>query len=141
MPDANDRAEIVQATYLYARGLDRFDPKEALSAYTDDAVWDASAVGLQRYQGREEVLAFFERDSGSMAEQYHVMTNHVVEFDDDDHAHGTNYVLSEGKTTGGASITAAALNTDTYRRTVDGWKIASRVITPLTTPEMEGFEA
>ena len=103
MPDANDRAEIIQATYLYARGLDRQDPKEAISAYTDDAVWDASAVGLERYEGREQVLAFFERDAASMAEQFHIMTNHVVEFDDDDHAHGTNYVLAEGRTTGGAS--------------------------------------
>ncbi|MDL5157407.1 nuclear transport factor 2 family protein [Actinomycetospora termitidis] len=141
MPDANDRAEIVQATYLYARGLDRQDPKEAISAYTDDAVWDASAVGLQRFEGRAEVLAFFERDAASMAEQFHIMTNHVVEFDDADHAHGTNYVFSEGRTTSGASIKAIALNVDTYRRTADGWKIASRVISPLTTPQMEGFEA
>ena len=86
MPNADDRAEIVQGTHLYARGLDRFDPKEALSAYTD-------------------------------------------------------YVLAEGRTTGGASIKAAAFNVDIYRRTADGWKIASRVITPLTTPQMEGFEA
>jgi ketosteroid isomerase-like protein len=141
MPNADDRAEIVQATHLYARGLDRFDPKEALSAYTDDAVWDATGVGLERYEGRDQVLAFFERDAGSMSEQYHLMTNHIVEFDDDDHAHGTNYVLAEGRTTSGASIKAAAFNVDTYRRTADGWKIASRVITPLTTPEMEGFEA
>ena len=141
MPNADDRAEIVQATYLYARGLDRSDPKEAISAYTDDAVWDASSVGLERYEGREQVLAFFERDAASMAEQFHIMTNHVVEFDDEENAHGTNYVFSEGRTVGGASIKAAALNTDTYRRTADGWRIASRVITPLTTPQMEGFEA
>jgi hypothetical protein len=50
-------------------------------------------------------------------------------------------VLAEGTTTGGASIRAAALNVDTYRRTADGWKIASRVISPLTAPQMEGFEA
>lgn len=141
MPNAEDRAEIIQATHLYARGLDRFDPKEALAAYTDDAVWDATGVGLERYEGREQVLAFFERDAGSMAEQFHLMTNHVVEFDDDDHAHGTNYVLAEGRTTTGVAIRAAAYNVDTYRRTAAGWKIASRVITPLTTPQMEGFEA
>ena len=82
MPNADDRAEIVQATYLYARGLDRFDPKEALSAYTDDAVWDATGVGLERYEGRDQVLAFFERDAGSMSEQFHIMTNHVVEFEE-----------------------------------------------------------
>ena len=50
-------------------------------------------------------------------------------------------VVAEGRTTGGASIRAAALNVDTYRRTADGWKIASRVISPLTAPQMEGFGA
>jgi ketosteroid isomerase-like protein len=141
-PDRSaDRADILQATHRYARGLDRFDPKEALSAYTDDAVWDATAVGLERYEGREQVLAFFERDAGSMAEQCHLITNHIVNFDDDDHARGTNYVYSEGRTTKGASIKAIALNVDTYRRTPEGWKIASRAISPLTMPQMEEFEA
>ena len=70
----------------------------ALSAYTDDAFWDATAVGLERFEGAEEILGFFERDAESIAEQFHIITNHIVEFDDDEHAHGTNYVLSEGVT-------------------------------------------
>jgi ketosteroid isomerase-like protein len=138
---ATDIQQIINATLLYARGLDLFDPQEALSAYTEDAYWDATAVGLKRFEGSAEILGFFEADAGSMTEQFHIMTNHIVEFDGPDTAHGTNYVFSEGTTKNGATIKAIALNRDEYRRVGDTWKISGRAISPLTTPQMEGFEA
>ncbi|MCE0764655.1 nuclear transport factor 2 family protein [Pseudonocardia kujensis] len=141
MGRADDVRQIIDATLLYARGLDLFDPDEALSAYTDDAYWDATAVGLKRFEGRDEIHGFFEADAEAMAEQFHIMTNHIVEFDGPDTAHGTNYVFSEGKTKSGASIKAIALNRDEYRRVGDTWKISGRAISPLTTPQMEGFDA
>jgi ketosteroid isomerase-like protein len=137
---AADRLEIIEATHTYALGLDVFDPELALSAYTEDAVWDASAVGLERYEGADQIRGFFERDRDAIAEQFHILTNHIVRFTSADEATGTNYVFSEGQMKAGAKFKAAALNEDTYRRTPDGWRIASRVIRPLTTPELEGFE-
>ncbi|MGY2067258.1 nuclear transport factor 2 family protein [Blastococcus sp. SYSU DS0619] len=137
-----DVLEIQRITHLYARGLDRFDPEEALSAFTDDAVWDASPVGLERLEGRDAIRAFFERDAAAIADQFHVITNHVVDVDaDGGTAHGTNYVFSEGHTRSGASFRAIALNEDVYRRTPGGWRIAARRISALTPPEMEGFDA
>src|SRR3954469_9153602 len=138
---ASDTQQIIAATHTYARGLDLFDPKEALSAYTDDAYWDATAVGLKRFQGAEEILGFFSSDAESIAEQFHIITNHIVEFDSADSAHGTNYVFSEGVTKSGAAFKAIALNRDEYRRVGDTWKISGRAISPLTTPQMEGFDA
>lgn len=137
-----DVLEIQRITHVYARGLDRFDPQEALSAFTDDAVWDASPVGLERLEGRDAILAFFERDAAAIADQFHVITNHVVDVDaDGGTARGTNYVFSEGHTRSGASFRAIALNEDVYRRGADGWRIAERRISALTPPEMEGFDA
>ena len=138
---ATDVQQIINATLVYARGLDLFDPHDALSAYTEDAYWDATAVGLKRFEGHDEILAFFTADAETMAEQFHIMTNHIVEFDGPDTAHGTNYVFSEGSTNNGASIKAIALNRDTYRRVGDTWKISGRAISPLTAVQMEGFEA
>ncbi|MFV0457514.1 MAG: nuclear transport factor 2 family protein [Actinomycetales bacterium] len=138
---ADDVNEITQATYRYARGLDRFDPQESLTAFSDDAVWDATAVGLARFEGSEQLLDFFTRDAEAVERQFHILTNHIVEFDDEDHAHGTNYVFSEGEMKNGAQFKAIALNEDRYRRTADGWRICERVISPLTTPQMEGFDA
>lgn len=138
---AGDIAEIIQITHVYARGLDRFDPKETLSAFTADGVWDASAVGLTRYEGHEQLLGFFERDAEAVDKQFHIITNHIIEFQDADNATGTNYVFSEAEMKNGAAIKAIALNTDRYVRTSEGWKIAERVITALTTPQMDGFDA
>lgn len=137
-----DVLDIQRATHLYARGLDRFDPAEAASAFTDDAVWDATPVGLERFEGREAILGFFERDAAAIADQFHVITNHVVDLaEDGETATGTNYVFSEGHTNSGAAFKAIALNEDTYRRTPSGWRIAARRISALTPPELEGFDA
>ncbi len=135
-----DVLDIQRATHVYARGLDRFDPQEAASAFTEDAVWDATAVGLERFEGRAAILGFFERDAAAIADQFHVITNHVVDLDGDT-ATGTNYVFSEGHTNAGAAFKAIALNEDTYRRTPSGWRIATRRISALTPPELEGFDA
>jgi hypothetical protein len=137
-----DLLGIQRATHVYARGLDRFDPAEASSAFTDDAVWDATAVGLERFAGRAAILGFFERDAAAIADQFHVITNHVIDLDDDGlTARGTNYVFSEGHTKSGAAFKAIALNEDVYRRTPDGWRIAERRISALTPPQLEGFDA
>ncbi len=138
---AQDELDIIRATHTYAIGLDTFDPQVALSAFSDDAVWDATQVGLERYEGRDAVLEFFERDAAAVDKQFHIITNHRLEFIDTDHAHGTNYVFAEAEMKNGATIKAIALNEDTYVRTADGWRIRSRVISPLTTPEMDGFDA
>ncbi|MDI9896135.1 MULTISPECIES: nuclear transport factor 2 family protein [Nocardiaceae] len=135
------REDIIAATHTYALGLDKFDPKLALSAFAADAVWDATPVGLARYEGHEQILDFFERDAEQIENQFHIITNHIVHADSDTTAHGTNYVFSEGSTKGGAAFKAIALNEDTYVLTEDGWKISSRVISPLTPPQMDGFEA
>lgn len=137
---ADDINDIISATHRYARGLDLHDPDEAASAFAEDGVWDATAVGLERYEGYEAVIGFFRADAAAVARGVHMITNHLVEFDDDDHAHGTNYVYAEAEMNNGAQIKAIALNRDRYVRTPAGWRIAERVISPLTTPQMEGFE-
>lgn len=138
---AQDELDIVRATHTYAIGLDTFEPLVALSAFSDDAVWDATAAGLQRLEGRDAILAFFERDAAAVDQQFHILTNHRVEFVDDNRARGTNYVYAEAEMKSGAKIKAIALNEDSYVRTSSGWRISARVISPLTTPDMDGFDA
>jgi len=137
---AADTLDIIAATHRYALGLDRFDPDLALSAFSEDAVWDATPVGMDRFSGHTAIRDFFERDAAAVENQYHAITNHIVNFTGDDTASGTNYVLAAGSTKQGASFRAAALNEDTYVRTADGWRILERVISPLTPPELDGLD-
>ncbi|WP_051215497.1 nuclear transport factor 2 family protein [Granulicoccus phenolivorans] len=136
-----DELDIIRATHVYALGLDRFDPQLTIRAFAEDAVWDATPVGLTRYSGREELLDFFTRDAAAVDKQFHIITNHFITFDSADTAHGTNYVYSEAEMASGATIKAIALNEDTYTRGPQGWVIQSRYITALTTPDMAGFDA
>lgn len=136
-----DEQDIIRATYLYALGLDEFDPELAIRAFADDAVWDASPVGLERLEGRSAILDFFHRDAGAVDKQFHIITNHLIWFDSDDTAHGTNYVFSEAEMKSGGRIKAIALNRDRYVRSRDGWVIQERIISALTTPDLGGFDA
>lgn len=137
---ADDINDIVRATNLYARGLDLGDPDEAASAFTADAVWDATAVGLERYEGHAAIHAFFVADAAAVERGAHILSNHLIDFDDDDHAHGTNYVFAECEMRNGGAIKAIALNRDSYERGADGWKISARVISPMLTPQMDAFD-
>lgn len=144
MPSADraaDELDIIRATHVYALGLDQFDPDLAIKAFADDAVWDASPVGLERLEGRAAILDFFHRDAAAVDKQFHIITNHLIWSDDDDTAHGTNYVFSEAEMASGGRIKAIALNRDRYVRTALGWVIQERIISALTTPDLAGFDA
>lgn len=127
----SDVQEITRAVHIYARALDQFRFDDAVSVYTEDAYWDATAMGLKRCEGRDEMRALFESYFDVIIEGFHIVTNHLIDFDGPDTAHGTNYLLSEGTTKSGAAVRGNALNEDAYRRTADGWQICGRRISPL----------
>jgi ketosteroid isomerase-like protein len=134
-----DLEEIKAVTHRYGIALDKFDIDGVLSAFLPDAVFDATAFGLSRMEGHADLRAFFEHNSDAMTSQMHMFANHVIEFDGPDTAHGTHYLLEDGVATTGARITCLGRNDDRYVRTEDGWRIATRVITPLVPPQLEGY--
>ena len=75
-----------------------------------------------------------------MANQIHMFSNHIIEFDGPDEAHGTNYLEQDGYTHEGARIQCLGLNRDNYVRTDDGWRIQRRAITPLVPFQLEGYD-
>jgi len=134
-----DLEEIRAVTHRYGIALDKFDIDETLAQFLPDALFDASAFGLSRMEGHDDMREFFEHNLAAMANQMHLFANHVIEFDGPDQAHGTNYLLEDGFAKNGARITCLGRNEDQYLRTPDGWRIASRVITPLVPPQTEGY--
>jgi ketosteroid isomerase-like protein len=131
--------EIKGVSHRYALGLDGFDIERIMSAFTEDAVFDATAFGLERLEGHAALRAFFEHNQAVMKSQMHLYANFIIELDGLDEAHGTNYLLQDGYSNDGAQIRCLGVNEDRYVRGQDGWRIRERVIRPLVAPQLEGY--
>jgi hypothetical protein len=134
-----DLEDIRALSARYARGLDKFVMDELLEPFADDAVFDASPMGLSSYKGVDALRDFFGHNSEVMADQMHLFSNFVIDFDGPDEAHGTNYLLQDGHNQEGATVKCFCLNEDTYRRVSGEWRIASRRISPLMPPQLESY--
>jgi ketosteroid isomerase-like protein len=135
-----DLEEIKALSHRYGLALDRFDLDGVMAVFVPEAVFDASAFGLGALEGHEAIREFFEHNEQTMETQMHSFSNHIVEFDGADEAHGTNYLFEDGFNTSGQRIKVLGLNEDRYVRTHDGWRIAHRKISPLLPPQLEGYQ-
>ena len=135
-----DLEEIRALTHRYGLALDTFDLDGIVAVFTPDGVFDCSGFGLEVYDGEESIRTFFAHNQGVMANQIHMFSNHIIDFDGADEAHGTNYLEQDGYTHEGARIQCLGLNRDTYVRTDDGWRIKRREITPLVPFHLEGYD-
>ncbi|ROZ99073.1 nuclear transport factor 2 family protein [Gordonia sp. OPL2] len=134
-----DVEDIRMLSARYARGLDTFDMDALMEPYAPDAVFDAGPMGLESYAGTDAIREFFAHNQEVMADQMHLFSNFIIEFDGDDAAHGSNYLLQDGHNKDGATVKCFCMNTDTYRRTADGWRIATRRISPLMPPQLDAY--
>jgi len=134
-----DIEEIRMLSARYARGLDQFDMEALMEPYADDAVFDARPMGLESYSGRSAIQEFFAHNQNVMADQMHLFSNFVIEFNGSDEAYGSNYLLQDGHNKDGATVRCFCLNNDTYRRIADGWRIVSRRISPLMPPQLDSY--
>ena len=134
-----DREAIRELTHRYGRALDMFDLEGIVEIWVSDGVFDVTAFGLDLLEGHEALRTFFRHNQEVMANQIHLFSNHIIELDGPDEAHGTNYLFQDGYTQEGARIHCLGLNEDRYARTVDGWRITARTIRPLVTPQLEGY--
>jgi ketosteroid isomerase-like protein len=134
-----DREAIKELTHRYGLALDTFDLDATVDTWVPDGVFDCTEFGLGRLEGHDQIREFFRHNQDVMADQMHLITSHVIEFDGPDEAHGTSYLLQDGHTNDGARIHCLVLNRDRYVRTSDGWRVAERSIRPLVQPQLEGY--
>jgi hypothetical protein len=83
-----ESAEEIRAMKAYYCELcDRgYDPEALCTLFTEDAVWNGGPFG--RHEGRPAIHKFFAGISGSLVFAAHLVMNPVIEFHDDDTAHG-----------------------------------------------------
>lgn len=143
MPDAEtrlrqllDRADISAVQLRYATGTDAHDWQLFRSCFTDEVEVDFSdgfGQPVVRIPADDWVSATAPRMESFKATQ-HMITNHVITFDDDDHATCVAYVRASHhspNSTGDSDQTVYGYYTNAFERTPNGWKIAKVKLTAL----------
>jgi ketosteroid isomerase-like protein len=124
-------ARIVRLTHDYALYNDTFQVERLIELFMPDAWFDMRPAGLECYEGREAIHAFFEREKRALSHVMHVTSNHRIDVEGD-RARGTAYFLAMGITRReGRENHARGYYQDAYVRTGEGWRFASRSSVPL----------
>lgn len=133
-----DRLQIIELTARYAFYVDTFQLEPLMQLWVDDEpTFDESRVDLGNNTGLDNIRSYFEDFVfGHMAKMAHITTNNIVETVTDTTARGVCSVLVEGEMKTGETMRAAAYYDDVYQRVDDAWKFKSRVVYPLTTPNL-----
>nr|BFE60508.1 hypothetical protein GCM10020063_050340 [Dactylosporangium thailandense] len=126
---ADDRITITDLINSHGHLTDRGDFDGLAALFTEDVVYDVSALGSGTLVGlaaaREAALAL--ADANPVA---HHVTNIVLR----ETADGTVSALSKGFGVMADGSTGSVTYEDTVERTAAGWRIAHRVVRPRRTP-------
>jgi hypothetical protein len=131
-----DRAEISDVQLRYATGTDSRDWELFRSCFTDEVEVDFSdgfGQPVVRLAADDWVKGTAPRMESFTATQ-HMITNHVITFDDDDHATCVAYVRAshhKPNSTGDSDQTVYGYYTNRFERTPSGWRIARVKLTAL----------
>ena len=126
----DDVQAIVRLTHDYALLNDTFQVDALMELFADGAVFDMTPVGLRRYEGRDAIRRFFEREREAMSHLMHLTSNHRIDVDGDEAA-GTVYFHAMGRTRDGRENAARGHYEDAYVRTPEGWRFRARRSCPL----------
>lgn len=122
---AADRDEIRQLAYRYAWGLDSRDVDMVADLYAPEAdAGGGAGTGPDAFRRR------FQGSMSGVGVTILFVGNHLVDFDDDDHAHGLVYCRGYIETRDGIHpgrlVEQAILYRDRYRRVEGDWRFVSR---------------
>ncbi len=129
-----DRTEIGDVQLRYATGTDTRNWELFRTCFTDELEVDfSSGFGLPgvRLRADDWVRRTAPRMNALQATQ-HVITNHVITFEDDNHATCVAYVQARHhnpNSTGDSDHTVYGYYTNQFERTSDGWRIAKLKLT------------
>lgn len=124
----SDRAEILDLVSYCLFSVDSKDWDATASCFTDDAEIDfGGRVGPVR--GAAEVADVLRRNLQSLDGSQHIVTNSLVRLDGDEATH-IAYV-NGFKWRGDRVYSVGCRYDDRLRRTPDGWRLCSRVVSRL----------
>jgi hypothetical protein len=113
--------EIRQLACRYALAVDSRDLETLVELFVEDV--DSGKRG----KGRGALLDLYRKNDSNFRTTVHTVTNHVIDFDDDDHARGTVYCRGEYEALEDPSWrTLVFAYWDTYERRDGTWYFATR---------------
>lgn len=135
--DDTQRAQIERAcerlSHAYSRHTDFREYDQFVELFAEDALLNAGGELV----GKETIRKAMSKRSDKLRSR-HVVTNHIVDVIDEDHAEGVTYLSLYREVSEEARDPANVLGlngpaaighyTDKYVRTADGWRFASRVL-------------
>ncbi len=126
----DDVVALNQLAYRYAKAVDSCDVALFQSVFTADARLHSYHPGAEQpfadMKGHAQLAAVPDTMRGMYGATTHMMTNHLVEIDDD---RATGEVLCTARhLEGGTSINVIIRYVDRYARQADEWRIADRQI-------------
>jgi hypothetical protein len=130
----SDRAEISDVQLRYATAVDTRNWELFRTCFTDDLEADFSSgfgTPVVRLKADEWVQTIAPVMAALNATQ-HTITNHVITFDDDNHATCVAYVQARHhnpNSTGDSDQTVYGFYTNRFERTSSGWRIAKCKLT------------
>lgn len=124
-----DREQIRDLVNRFSAYEDRRMWDEAAECFTEDGVFDETAVGGPRAAGREQIRAFFKEQVGvSMTFLAHYVTGHVITEQSDNEAKGFFNCFFEGGLHDGTVVKVHCYLDDTYTRVDGRWLFKSHKV-------------
>lgn len=118
-----DRAALDDLNVRYFLACDNDDYPGIGGSFSHDATFAAS--GVLAATGRDAIVEFIRTSRGHMGLTVHTPHYGLYTIIDDDHVQGLVGVHLE-LVLGGEALLGAVRYQDKYRRTEDGWRVASR---------------
>jgi ketosteroid isomerase-like protein len=125
----DDRIAITDLINLHGHLTDRGDFDAGAKLFTDDVVYDVSALGGGKMVGPAAI-----REAGQALADANPVAHHVTNIVLREIADGVVQALSKGLGVMADGSTGSVTYEDTIERTAAGWRITHRIVRPRRTP-------
>lgn len=127
----DDRAAIQDLAGLYAFFCDTHQFSRVADLFSDDCIYDESCTGVERVNGKADLLRTFDYFAEQLGPVMHTCSNHLISDYSGDQARGTCYVWAEGARSaagGNTPIRVLGYYDDIYIKTNGHWYFKERVL-------------
>ncbi|MEE2768928.1 MAG: nuclear transport factor 2 family protein [Actinomycetota bacterium] len=123
------RDEIATLVHRYADAVVHRDGEQWAATWAPEAVWELGQG--RRVEGREAIFELWQKAMGGMTAVVQTVLNGEVTLDEEAGTGSGRWYIQESmqRSTGVHAILLAHYD-DTYVRTDEGWRFASRELTP-----------